>query len=314
MEDAELRRTWEEAHPQASGGSPAADPQTGPLSSDRLAVPAGGERKEEEAEAGPSSEPVSSLLGAPAARSRATSRSVFTLPDPVGEQTAFGYERAFTPPRKVPKDFAQREASPSSPSSRTSSPGQASPAASPSRTSSPQEDKQALSAAAKKLLPQYARNEALEVVALHDYRPLKDLQLFLRLRKGFTYFVLKEEEPGWLKAMDTQGTLGLIPEHYVVPAEQLAEPVLKHAQEKKTILGNAVSQRAVLEAGEYMCEALFTYEAKEPEQLSFQRGDLLTVVTRRKGGWWTGKIRGEERVGTFHRGFVQYHQTLELTV
>ena len=49
-------------------------------------------------------------------------------------------------------------------------------------------------------------------------------------------------------------------------------------------------------------EALYTYEATDPSDLTFDIGELI-LVRKSEGDWWTGRIAN--RIGTFPNNYVQ---------
>lgn len=51
------------------------------------------------------------------------------------------------------------------------------------------------------------------------------------------------------------------------------------------------------------CRAIWAYEARDVDELSFQAGELLTVVSKDSSGWWKGKLRGKE--GLFPGNYVE---------
>ena len=48
--------------------------------------------------------------------------------------------------------------------------------------------------------------------------------------------------------------------------------------------------------------ALFTYSSNEPGDLSFNHGNLITVI-KTEGEWWTGTLDG--KTGIFPANYVQ---------
>ena len=45
--------------------------------------------------------------------------------------------------------------------------------------------------------------------------------------------------------------------------------------------------------GNGLCvKAMYTYNAEDSSNLSFRRGDLITVITRLDSGWWDGTLNG----------------------
>ena len=50
--------------------------------------------------------------------------------------------------------------------------------------------------------------------------------------------------------------------------------------------------------------ALYAYEARQEDELSFTKGALITVLSRKGGDWWSGRLEGEGRVGLFPANYV----------
>jgi len=159
----------------------------------------------------------------------------------------------------------------------------------------------------------------MEYLALFDYRPL-DIVEQLPFQKGDRLIILSQDSPGWWKARDAIGRQGLVPQSYLCRPDD--QGILEKKQQEKDSkrggkeLGNSPSQRFPLQPDETVVEALFHYESKDPSHLSFKRGDLITVLEKKPGGWWRGKIRGSNdgesnMFGLFNRGFVQFRKTLE---
>jgi len=49
--------------------------------------------------------------------------------------------------------------------------------------------------------------------------------------------------------------------------------------------------------------AIYSYEAGEPDELSFQGGDLIKVLGQHESGWWTGELNGTR--GLFPENYVE---------
>ncbi len=57
-------------------------------------------------------------------------------------------------------------------------------------------------------------------------------------------------------------------------------------------------------------EAVYPYEAADASDLSFDIGELITVI-KRDGDWWTGRIG--DRTGVFPNNYVQKFEYLQET-
>eukprot|EP00475_Leptophrys_vorax_P041409 TRINITY_DN7806_c0_g1_i1.p1 TRINITY_DN7806_c0_g1~~TRINITY_DN7806_c0_g1_i1.p1 ORF type:complete len:867 (-),score=162.65 TRINITY_DN7806_c0_g1_i1:55-2655(-) len=58
--------------------------------------------------------------------------------------------------------------------------------------------------------------------------------------------------------------------------------------------------------------AVFDFEGDDYDQLSFQVGDLITIIEQDPSGWWTGEIKG--RVGMFPYNYVEIEPEEPVTV
>lgn len=56
--------------------------------------------------------------------------------------------------------------------------------------------------------------------------------------------------------------------------------------------------------GKKVCKAIYDYEAQQPGDLSFKKGEIIMVVTH-EGGWWTGfSVKDSQFVGSFPSNYV----------
>ena len=53
-------------------------------------------------------------------------------------------------------------------------------------------------------------------------------------------------------------------------------------------------------------EVLFDFDAKEDDELSLRKGEIVEVLFQRYGGWWKGSLNG--KVGTFPSNFVELEE------
>ena len=87
----------------------------------------------------------------------------------------------------------------------------------------------------------------------------------LSFKKGEVLNVLDTSEKWWWEASKPDGTTGVVPSNFV-----------------KVIPEDEGSNREVL----FSVRVLFTFEASSFEQLSFEEGDVLTVLDTSQGVWW----------------------------
>ncbi|XP_059157051.1 unconventional myosin-Ie-like isoform X2 [Physella acuta] len=51
------------------------------------------------------------------------------------------------------------------------------------------------------------------------------------------------------------------------------------------------------------CRCLYAYDAQDTDELSFNEGDIIDIISEDASGWWKGKVRGQE--GLFPENYVQ---------
>ena len=50
------------------------------------------------------------------------------------------------------------------------------------------------------------------------------------------------------------------------------------------------------------CRATHQFSARSQDELSFEKGDLITVFEKNDDGWWKGELRGN--IGLFPGNFT----------
>lgn len=49
----------------------------------------------------------------------------------------------------------------------------------------------------------------------------------------------------------------------------------------------------------------FDYQAKEPDELSLTKGQIITNIKVQSGGWWQGSLASNGKIGMFPDNFVK---------
>ena len=63
-----------------------------------------------------------------------------------------------------------------------------------------------------------------------------------------------------------------------------------------------------MEVPEAFAEALWDHVTMDPEELSFQAGDIITVLTMTSCDWWFGQVG--DQVGWFPAPFVRVSKSI----
>uniref|UniRef100_A0A3Q1GGC8 SH3 domain-containing protein n=1 Tax=Acanthochromis polyacanthus TaxID=80966 RepID=A0A3Q1GGC8_9TELE len=143
-------------------------------------------------------------------------------------------------------------------------------------------------------LPSYALGQARALMNLHA-----QLNEELDFREGDLIIITGLPEPGWFQG-ELEGRRGIFPEGFV----ELMGP-LRSPQESEDCQGLNNEDAAVEEEQEEEEEeeeggvygvALYEFRALEPEELDFDVGDRIRVVSTLEDGWLEGELRGRRGI------------------
>ncbi|XP_026125599.1 vinexin-like isoform X4 [Carassius auratus] len=113
----------------------------------------------------------------------------------------------------------------------------------------------------------------------------------LTLQKGDIVYIHRQVDSNWYEG-EHHGRVGIFPTSYV----EVIPPT-----EKPTPIKSPTVQ--VLEYGEAV--ALFNFNADLPVELSFRKGEVISITRRVDDQWLEGRIAGTSRSGIFPISYVQ---------
>ncbi|XP_062852404.1 sorbin and SH3 domain-containing protein 1 isoform X6 [Trichomycterus rosablanca] len=134
--------------------------------------------------------------------------------------------------------------------------------------------------------------ERTPALALFNFKAesLKELPF----QKGDIVYILRQVDQNWYEG-EHHGRVGIFPRNYV----ELLPPTEK-AQPKKS------APVQVLEYGEAM--ARFNFNGDTAVEMSFRKGERITLIRRVDENWYEGKISGTNRQGIFPVTYVEVHR------
>uniref|UniRef100_A0A7N8YLT9 Sorbin and SH3 domain-containing protein 1-like n=1 Tax=Mastacembelus armatus TaxID=205130 RepID=A0A7N8YLT9_9TELE len=134
--------------------------------------------------------------------------------------------------------------------------------------------------------------ERTPAMARFDFRAetLKELPF----QKGDIVYIIREVDQNWYEG-EHHGRVGIFPRSYV----ELLPPTEK-AQPKKS------APVQVLEYGEAV--ARFNFTGDTVVEMSFRKGERITLIRRVDENWYEGKIAGTNRQGIFPVTYVEVHK------
>ncbi|XP_064793389.1 vinexin isoform X3 [Oncorhynchus masou masou] len=116
----------------------------------------------------------------------------------------------------------------------------------------------------------------------------------LSLQKGDIVYILRQVDANWFEG-EHHGRAGIFPTTYV----EIVPPT-----EKPTPIKSPTIQ--VLDYGQAV--ALFTFNADLPVELSFRKGEVISVTRRVDDRWLEGRVPGTTRSGIFPTNYVQVNK------
>uniref|UniRef100_A0A3Q4HXS2 Sorbin and SH3 domain-containing protein 1-like n=1 Tax=Neolamprologus brichardi TaxID=32507 RepID=A0A3Q4HXS2_NEOBR len=134
--------------------------------------------------------------------------------------------------------------------------------------------------------------EKTPAMARFDFRAetLKELPF----QKGDIVYIIRQVDQNWYEG-EHHGRVGIFPRSYV----ELLPPTEK-AQPKKC------APVQVLEYGEAV--ARFNFTGDTVVEMSFRKGERITLIRRVDENWYEGKISGTNRQGIFPVTYVEVHK------
>ncbi|XP_028325430.1 sorbin and SH3 domain-containing protein 1 isoform X3 [Gouania willdenowi] len=134
--------------------------------------------------------------------------------------------------------------------------------------------------------------EKTPAMARFDFRAesLKELPF----QKGDIVYIIRQVDQNWYEG-EHHGRVGIFPRSYV----ELLPPTEK-AQPKKS------APVQVLEYGEAV--ARFNFTGDTVVEMSFRKGERITLIRRVDENWYEGKIAGTNRQGIFPVTYVEVHK------
>ncbi|XP_051510158.1 vinexin-like isoform X1 [Myxocyprinus asiaticus] len=116
----------------------------------------------------------------------------------------------------------------------------------------------------------------------------------LTIQKGDVVYIHRQVDTNWYEG-EHHGRVGIFPTSYV----EIIPPT-----EKPTPIKSPTIQ--VLEYGEAV--ALFNFNADLPVELSFRKGEVISITRRVDDHWLEGRIAGTTRSGIFPINYVQVNK------
>lgn len=122
----------------------------------------------------------------------------------------------------------------------------------------------------------------------------------LTLQVGDVIEFLEEVEEGWAKGK-CNGKVGLYPTNFCTEIKNNQKAIIPAGS---STIPDTTSTNPAIDDNRKRLRADFPYKANNKDELSFKKGDIITLVTEDGGdpGWWKGELNGKS--GVFPDNFV----------
>uniref|UniRef100_A0A8C6HD17 Nostrin n=1 Tax=Mus spicilegus TaxID=10103 RepID=A0A8C6HD17_MUSSI len=95
---------------------------------------------------------------------------------------------------------------------------------------------------------------------------------------------------------------------YVKISRPLLTKRLEKAESKAPAGGqnnpsSSPSGSTVSQASKHLCKALYTFQARQDDELNLEKGDIVTIHEKKEEGWWFGSLKGKR--GHFPAAYVE---------
>ncbi|CAF1360454.1 unnamed protein product [Rotaria sp. Silwood1] len=144
----------------------------------------------------------------------------------------------------------------------------------------------------------------------------KTVDKHLSFQKGEFILVREQKDATWYSGQ-LNDKIGWFPRNYVRPATEIEIENNKNLTKKASISEKSLNLPTSndqslndVDTGD-VYEAIYSYEATDPSDLSFDIGERV-IVLKCDGDWWTGQIG--DRTGLFPNNYVQKVNNIQKTV
>uniref|UniRef100_A0A8C3W424 Nostrin n=1 Tax=Catagonus wagneri TaxID=51154 RepID=A0A8C3W424_9CETA len=75
------------------------------------------------------------------------------------------------------------------------------------------------------------------------------------------------------------------------------------SSEGQRIPSSSSAASSVTQVGNGLCKALYSFQARQDDELNLEKGDIVTIHTKKEEGWWFGSLKGKR--GHFPAAYVE---------
>lgn len=85
--------------------------------------------------------------------------------------------------------------------------------------------------------------------------------------------------------------------------KRLGNVVSRASSEGQRIPSSSSTASGAAQLGNGLCKALYSFQARQDDELNLEKGDIVTIYKKKEEGWWFGSLNGKK--GHFPAAYVE---------
>uniref|UniRef100_A0AC11B653 Nitric oxide synthase trafficking n=1 Tax=Ovis aries TaxID=9940 RepID=A0AC11B653_SHEEP len=134
-------------------------------------------------------------------------------------------------------------------------------------------------------------------------RDQEGLERMLRAYSSHSSFSDSESEKSTAALMDEQQTHSSVRISRPVLTKRLENIVNRASSDGQRIPSPSSTASGVTQLGNGLCKALYSFQARQDDELDLEKGDIVTIYKKKDEGWWFGSLKGKK--GHFPAAYVE---------
>ncbi|XP_014641367.1 PREDICTED: nostrin isoform X4 [Ceratotherium simum simum] len=134
-------------------------------------------------------------------------------------------------------------------------------------------------------------------------RDQEGLGRMLRAYSSDSSFSDAESQKTTTALMDEQQTHSYVKISRPFLMKRLENVVSRASSEEQRIPSSSSTASRVAQVGNGLCKALYSFQARQDDELNLEKGDIVTIYKKKEEGWWFGSLKGKK--GHFPATYVE---------
>ncbi|XP_057602976.1 nostrin isoform X5 [Hippopotamus amphibius kiboko] len=134
-------------------------------------------------------------------------------------------------------------------------------------------------------------------------RDQEGLERMLKAYSSHSSFSDTESRKSTAALMDEQQTHSSVKISRPFLTKRLEDVVSRASSGGQRIPSSPSTASGVTQFGNGLCKALYSFQARQDDELNLEKGDIVTIHKKKDEGWWFGSLKGKQ--GHFPAAYVE---------